>query len=347
MREAARTHSTLHHEPSINARDSRATCTQPLGHMPSTYSGAGDLWAIVLAGGEGRRLLPLTRRLYGEERPKQYAALGRSTSLLRQTLERVALVTRPERTVVTTMASHAAYLDAELAGFAGIDVLAQPVDRGTAAGILLPAHWIAARDPRATVAVFPTDHFVRDEAASMRQVASVAGYVQAHPEWLVLLGAQPSEPDADYGWIEPGARVGSADGWPLCQIHRFLEKPAPEEARRLFARGGLWNTFVFASSVGTLIEAGLECVPVLHDRLVRLGLYLGTQHEAWALRQAYEFAPTADFSRAILESCSASFAVAPIPALTWCDLGTQDRVARALGTLHSPASWPAGIRRRA
>jgi hypothetical protein len=65
------------------------------GPIHSTCAGAGDLWAIVLAGGEGRRLLPPTRRLYGEERPKQYAALGGSTSLLRQTLERVALVARP------------------------------------------------------------------------------------------------------------------------------------------------------------------------------------------------------------------------------------------------------------
>ena len=180
----------------------------------------------------------------------------------------------------------------------------------------------------------------------MHQVASVAGYVQAHPEWLVLLGAQPSEPDADHGWIEPGDRVGSTGRQPLYRIRRFFEKPAPEEARRLFERGCcLWNTLVFASSVGTLIEAGRACVPLLHDRLVRLALYLGTQHEAWALRQAYEFAPTADFSRAVLESCLASLAVAPIPDLSWCGLGTPERVAAALENLFLPAPWPAGIRR--
>jgi len=332
MREALRTHPAVH---------------ESLDPDRSTHSGEGDLWAIVLAGGVGRRLLPLTRRLYGDDRPKQYAALGRSTSLLRQTLERVARIARPERTVVTTMASHAAYLDVELAGFAGIEVLAQPFDRGTAAGILLPAHWIAARDPRATVAVFPTDHFVLDETAFMRQVESVAGYVRAHPEWLVLLGAQPSEPDAGYGWIEPGDRVGSAGRGPLYRIRRFLEKPAREDARRLFEDGWLWNTLVFASSVRTLVAAGRECVPLLHDRLVRLGLFLGTQHEAWALRQAYQFAPTADFSRTVLESCSAALAVVTVPALTWCDLGTPERVSRVLDKLQSSAPRPPGIPRSA
>ena len=133
----------------------------------------------------------------------------------------------------------------------------------------------------------------------------------------------------------------------LYRIRRFFEKPAPEEARRLFERGCcLWNTLVFASSVGTLIEAGLACVPLLHDRLVRLALYLGTQHEAWALRQAYEFAPTADFSRAILESCLASLAVAaPIPDLSWYGLGTPERVTAALVKRHSPVPGPVGIQR--
>ena len=64
----------------------------------------GRLWAIVLAGGEGRRLAPLTRRLYGDDRPKQYTALIGSQSLLRQTLARVALLIPPRRTVVVTMA---------------------------------------------------------------------------------------------------------------------------------------------------------------------------------------------------------------------------------------------------
>ena len=71
-----------------------------------------------------------------------------------------------------------------------------------------------------------------------------------------------------------------------------------------------------------LVEAGLACVPMLHDRLTHLDVFTGTRFEAWALRQAYLFAPTADFSRAVLASSTIPLAVAEIPALTWCDLGT-------------------------
>ena len=101
-------------------------------------------------------------------------------------------------------------------------------------------------------------------------------------------------------------------------------------ARGLFKLGHLWNTSVFATSVGALIDAGSQCLPLLHDRLIRLGVFVGTPYESWALRQAYQFAPTADFSRAVLESSSLSLAVAKVPTGTWCDLGTPERVARSL-----------------
>jgi hypothetical protein len=97
--------------------------------------------------------------------------------------------------------------------------------------------------------------------------------------------------------------------------------------------------FVFAAHVSALVEAGRACVPLLHDRLVRLGLFIGTQHEPWALRQAYTLAPTANFSRSVLEAGSVPLVVSKVSALTWCDLGTPLRVARTLRSLGIPVAW--------
>jgi len=91
--------------------------------------------------------------------------------------------------------------------------------------------------------------------------------------------------------------------------------------------------------VSALIEAGRACVPLLHDRLVQLRLFLGTQQEPWALRQAYTLAPTANFSRSVLEAGSVPLVVSKVSALTWCDLGTPMRVARTLRSLGIPAAW--------
>ncbi len=300
----------------------------------------GHLWAVVLAGGEGARLSPLTRRLYGEPRPKQFAILTGGKSLLCQTLDRVALLVPPERTVVVTLADHSAYVHRELAGHQDLHVLAQPSNRGTAAGVLLPAHWIHARDPRATLAVFPTDHFILEELAFMRHVSAAAAYAGAHREWMVLLGATATEAEPDYGWIEPGECIGSTAIGPLFRVREFREKPSPSAAERLLARGCLWNTFVFAATASALIDAGSRCLPLLHDRLVRLSVFAGTTFEPWALDQAYLLAPRADFSQAVLGSSLCCLAVAQMPPLTWCDLGTPDRVARSLATLGLPPRRP-------
>jgi mannose-1-phosphate guanylyltransferase len=325
-------------------RESEIRCSKSAAPIRTEAREDGGLWAVVLAGGQGARLRPVTRQLYGEERPKQYATLIGSKSLLRQTLDRVALLIPPRRTVVVSLAGHARYLEAELAGFPKVHVLAQPWDRGTAAGVLLPAHWIHARDAHATVVVFPSDHFVVEEALFMRRVAEVARYVKGHPEWLILLGAQPTGPDADYGWIEPGGRVSWSGRDPIYRIRAFREKPPDDLARSLFTRGCLLNTFVFATRVAALIDAGLQCVPLLHDRLIRLGVFVGTQYEAWALRQAYRFAPTADFARAVLESPPLSLAVAPLPALTWYDLGTPERLVRSLRKSGAPRTGLATLK---
>ena len=297
------------------------------------------LWAIVLAGGEGVRLRPLVRQVCGDERPKQYVPLLDSRTLLRQTLDRAARLVPPERTVVVTLQDHATYVANELRAGSGFRILVQPESRGTAAGVLFPAHWIHAQDPEAVVMIFPSDHYIQEEALFVEHLADVAGFIGRHPDRIVLVGAQPTDPETEYGWIEPGDRVGWLATTPVYQIRGFLEKPSPEVARTLFASGSLWNTMIFGARASALIEAGRECLPLLHERLARLPVFLGTEHEPWAIRHAYSLAPTANFSRAILQACPESLVVSKVPGLTWCDLGTPERVVRMVTAMGIAPPW--------
>jgi len=310
------------------------------GSGGTTHPLPGSLWALVLAGGKGVRLRPLVREVCGDDRPKQFVPLLGPRTLLGQTLDRVGRVVPAGRTVIVTVEGQARYVAQEGPEPHAPHVLVQPDDRGTAAGILWPAHWIEAHDPSAIVVVCPSDHFVSDDTAFMRHVEAVARFVSDHPEWIVLLGAQPDEPETDYGWIEPSERVGWTSQGPLYQVRRFREKPSPDAARALWAAGCLWNTFVMVARAGALVQAGRESLPSLHDRLTRLRTFMGTEHERWAIGQAYALAPTANFSQAILEGGRAALAVSKIPELTWCDLGTPERVARTMTRLGLSSGVP-------
>src|SRR5262249_12590787 len=153
-----------------------------------------------------------------------------------------------------------------------------------------------------TVLVFPSDHYIREEALFVGHVAEVAAFIGRRPELMVLLGAQPNDPETEYGWIETGNRLGWLATTPIYGIRRFREKPSPQTARTLFASGALWNTMIFGARASTLIALGRQCLPELHERLARVSVFLGTEHERWAIRHAFLRAPTVNFSRAILQA---------------------------------------------
>jgi mannose-1-phosphate guanylyltransferase len=95
-------------------------------------------------------------------------------------------------------------------------------------------------------------------------------------------------------------------------------------------QGGLWNTLVFVAEVGALLAAGREGAPGLSERIARLSAFWGSEHERWAVRQAYALAPTVNFSQAILGTRAQPLAVLKVSGLTWCDLGSPDRVLKTL-----------------
>jgi mannose-1-phosphate guanylyltransferase len=304
-------------------------------------SGGNSAWAIVLAGGEGTRLRTLVQRIHADGRPKQYAVLVGERSLLRQTLDRVALAVPPERTLVVMTRAHDRYFPAEFSGPGAPTVLVQPSDRGTAAGILLPALRIAWRDPNATVAVFPSDHFVVDDGAFMRHVVSLLPVVDRHPDLIVLVGAAPDSAEPGYGWIEPGPPVDEAPSGQVCAVRRFVEKPSPTEARAFLENGSLWNTFVMLARARTLVEAGRRALPEMVERLARIRPFVDTPAEGRAVERAYRLSSPSNFSQSVLASAPARLAVSRLPALAWSDWGTPERV---IATLRREGLAPAWLR---
>ncbi|MFI5317239.1 MAG: sugar phosphate nucleotidyltransferase [Myxococcota bacterium] len=288
-------------------------------------------WAIVLAGGEGSRLSGLTTTRNGVRVPKQFCSLSGGPTLLRQTLERAAALVPREQIVVVVADQHRDWWQDELADLPRENILEQPANRGTAAGILLPALAIARIDPAASVVVLPSDHHVGDEATLRAAFRDALDQVALTPERIALLGVTPDAPDAQYGWIVPQPAAQTR----LRPIELFVEKPPAERARELMARGGLWSSFLFACRVTALLDAFEHAQP----ELLRSFLSESSALRARAgLSELYASTPVRDFSRDVLERVAERLGVLAVPACGWSDLGTPERVASVLAVRGSPAA---------
>ncbi|HEY7040994.1 MAG TPA: sugar phosphate nucleotidyltransferase [Methylomirabilota bacterium] len=295
-------------------------------------------WAVVLSGGEGAHLRPLVRQVLGQERPAQYVPLLGPRSLLRQTLDRVALGVSPERTIVVTVRAHTAYIAEEFRGCAAPPyVLVQPEDRGSAAGALYATHWIGWREPEATVAIFPSDHFVLGEATLMAQVLDAARALDRHPGRIVLLGAPAAGPAGEDGWIEPGEPLD--DDGALSTVRGLRAKPADSPAPSPGLADGLWNTAIVVARARTLVGLGELALPDLSRRLAGIGRFAGGDDEPAAVHQAYALMPRARFCRDLLAPHPEHLAVCPLQRVTWSDLGSARRVADVLTRARVRPSW--------
>ncbi len=238
------------------------------GSHPSSPTNNWSLpYGIVLAGGAGDRLRPVTEPWQGEHRPKQFCTFTGTRSMLQHTLDRVKTVVPHNNifTVITTGLDR--FLPDALNAAPPGRVLTQPSDRGTAAAVLLPLTMIYERDPDAAVMIFPCDHFVYPEGRFLEYVVATYRLCRRFRQSLVVLGAAPTSAETDYGWIMTEDPVGNGTS-PLLQVGRFIEKPSPEEAKRMLRLGGFWSTMVVAARARTLWDLGWKVLPE-HDAALR------------------------------------------------------------------------------
>lgn len=294
---------------------------------------AEHTWALVLAAGEGSRLRSLTTTTGGVAVPKQFCSLQGGRSLLHDALARAQGVA-PRRRICTVVAEqHRRWWERSLGALPCGNVIVQPENRGTAIGILLPLLHIAQRDPDACVVVLPSDHYVRDEHILARALRDAVIATQRRPHEIVLLGLEAQSADPELGYIASGER--EPDG--LRRVVRFVEKPFQDEAEALVARGALWNVFIMAARVQTLLVLYAQrYAPVLSALRAAAAQDAHDPSTPDAVRRIYRTLPTLDFSRDVLEGAESSLRVLATPACGWSDLGTPERVAQTLR--HAPAA---------
>jgi len=280
-------------------------------------------WALVLAAGEGSRVRDITRDRWGHCAPKQFTSAGGGVTLLGATLRRARRIAPRKQIVTIVAAQHERWWRPELNGVPSDNIIIQPENRGTAAGILLPLIWIIRHDRNATVIILPSDHFVEFEETlngSLRQALSAVTRSEAP---VVLLGVKPEGPEEEYGWIVP---CSGPENCPH-RVASFREKPDACKTAELLSDGALLNTFIIVANSQCLLALFKERIPQLwgpfEQMMVSRTMDSRQQKD---LAEFYHSIPSLDFSKDVLEGATERLWVYQVPSCGWTDLGTPQRL---------------------
>ncbi len=221
----------------------------------------GSIFGLLLAGGSGTRMWPVSRQLY----PKQFVSFLGAESLVQTSIKRLAPLIDMQNVRVVCGRQHLAETARHLQQI-GLDpegaIISEPCGRNTAPAILLAALKLrsAERDP--VLCVFPADHVIRDTQTLHRRIADALRLAQAG--YIVTFGIQPAYPETGYGYIEAGAAVGG-NGF---KVKRFVEKPALAVAKSYLQRGNFfWNSGMFCFKRSVILQAFAELQPQLYERM--------------------------------------------------------------------------------
>lgn len=277
---------------------------------------SAQIHPVILSGGAGTRLWPLSRELY----PKQLLSLTSSRTLLQETAARNLVDGGFAAPIVICNQEHRFFIDEQLRAveIEPQQIILEPVARNTAPAITVAALWLASRDPDALMLVQPSDHVIR--SLDDFHHAVVAGIGAAEAGRLVTFGVTPRRADTGYGYIQSGAPIDGFDG--VLSVDRFVEKPGRDMAERFVANGTFyWNSGIFLLGVKHYLNELQRLHPALLDACKRA--IDGGQNDLRFLRLepgAFAEAPTLSIDHAVMEHTDRA-AVIPVD-MSWSDIGS-------------------------
>ena len=271
------------------------------------------MYAVVLAGGGGTRLWPLSR----PECPKPFLRLLGEETLIQRTVARLAPLVEPRDVYVVVDRRHLGLVAEQLPAIPSANVIGEPIGRNTAAAVALAAEVISRPDDEVML-VLPADAHIADEAGFRAALAAAAEVARGGS--LVTLGVSPDSPETGYGYVLSRPPARAVLGHPVFSVERFVEKPTKERAVELLATGlASWNAGIFAWTRATIRDRLARHAPDILEP-IRAIAASGTSHD---LETAYPAIRATSIDYAVMEPASIEGAVAVVPmSVGWSDLGS-------------------------
>jgi len=280
-------------------------------------------YALIMAGGAGTRLWPLSR----EHLPKPALRLYGVQSMFEIAVERLLPLFSPEQILVVASADHNQVLHEQVPSIPETNFIIEPEGRGTASAIGLAAIHLEARDPEAVMAVLTADHIIGKPEVFRSVIRSALAF--AKDDYLVTLGIKPTWPATSYGYIEQADLLGEKLGFKAYTAERFVEKPSAQNAQRMLNLGKYsWNSGMFIWKVDRIMGEFKWQMPDLYARLMRIAKTIGTDQYAELLGELWPGIAKQTIDYGIMENAKR---VIVLPAdMDWLDVGTWSNLKTVL-----------------
>lgn len=283
-----------------------------------------DFYAVIMAGGSGTRLWPLSRKGH----PKQSLIIDGERTLFQSTVDRLLGLIPYERMIIITVADQVADLHKQCPDIPKENFVTEPLPRGTASVVGLAAIAIRNRVSNGTMAILPADHMIENDA-HLRELL-IAGYEVAQEGFLVTLGISPTFPATGYGYIQMGEDLGKFQGVNAYRVRRFKEKPDPIQAEVLATDGEhTWNSGMFIWQAETVMQAFEKQMPDLYQKLSKIDQSWSSGLKNQVLESVWPTIKPQTIDYGIMEKAD-RVAVIPAENLGWNDVGSWDSLFDAL-----------------
>ena len=297
------------------------------GFIPAPYKEEGSIHSVILAGGVGKRLMPLSSK----EKPKQFLPIThKSMSMLQQTWERLSI--DPQHVYVATNADYVQLVTSQLPSVPAQNIVGEPVMRNTAPAIATLMYQIAMRDPDAVAVVLPADHWIESSKAFRKRLEEAAR-VARETDALVTFGIEPTWPSPEYGYIQRREEkvVGFTDAY---AVSRFVEKPDESQAKHYLAQGNYyWNSGMFVWKAAVFLDLLERYQPVMIAALESIYgpiLARGSISQA-SLLKFFKGLHGISIDYALMEPAAADGRVVVLSLDTpWSDVGTWEGLDRLI-----------------
>lgn len=274
-----------------------------------------NFYAMILAGGGGTRLWPLSRK----SMPKQMLALTDERSLFQASIDRLRHMFDPSRILVVTGPAMVDGLRSDAPHVPAENFIVEPNGRDSAAAVGLGLTHIAARDPDATVAILTSDHHIG--RPDMFLSVLKAAYAVAQYGHIVTLGITPTYPATGFGYIHQGQPLGEYNGWAAYRSLGFKEKPDYETALSFVADGGYsWNSGMFIWTVRKALQEFERQQKEMYVGLQQIGKSISTERYDTVLNGVWDSLPRKSIDFAVMEGAQ-DLVVIPID-IGWSDVGS-------------------------